>query len=330
MHYYTKSEEAVAEDILSYLYQDDTPINATGQLGLARVQADIPKLFGMALEKIVSARLDVGRVQEYMQRENTMIWLTEGIVRIAAQDICSGEKVVDLLLSEHANILVTTGLIEAIAGNFSSVCLRLLLEHQGQEIQITSQVVEAAARNESSGLEVMKLLLDRRGEDVKVTGEVVKAAEGNESSGEQMMSLLLADQRVKFTDEAIEGIVKAAAGNESSGVEVMKLLLDRRGEEVKVTGWVVEAAALNESSGVEVMKLLLDRRGEEVKVTGWVVRAAARTKSSGEQMMSLLLADQRVKFTDEAIEGIVEAAARNESSGEQMMKLLRGRFPSLR
>ncbi|KAF4474320.1 Heterokaryon incompatibility protein 6, OR allele [Colletotrichum fructicola Nara gc5] len=201
---YTKAEEAVTEDILSYLYQDDTSISTTRQLGLARVQADIPELSGMALEKIVSARLDVGKVQEYMQRENTMIWLTEGIARIAAQDICSGEKIVELLLSERANVMVTEGLVKVIASSFSSTCTRLLLEHQGQDIQVTSQIVKAAAENESSG--------------------------------EQVMNLLLVDQRVKFTDGAVEEVTMAAAGSWSSGAEVMRLLLDRRGEGVKVTG----------------------------------------------------------------------------------------------
>ncbi|KAK1843041.1 ankyrin repeat and sam domain containing protein 6 [Colletotrichum chrysophilum] len=210
---YTKSEEAVTEDILSYLYEDDTSISTTRQLGLARVQTAIPKLSGMALEKVVSERLDVDRVQEYMRRGHSMIWLTEGIARIAAQDICSGEKVVGLLLSERANVMVTEGLVEVIASSFSSACLRLLLEYQGQDIQVTSQIVKAAVENKSSG--------------------------------KQLMNLLLADQWVKFTDGAVEEVTMAAAGNESSGEQVMNLLLDRRGKEVKVTEEVVKAAAGN-------------------------------------------------------------------------------------
>ncbi|KAF5482953.1 Heterokaryon incompatibility protein 6, OR allele [Colletotrichum siamense] len=214
---YTKSEEAVTEDILSYLYADDTSTKTTSQLGLAEVQAAIPKLSGMALEKIVSAKLDVDRVQEYMQRVNSMTWLTEGIARIAAQDICSGDKVVELLLSERANVMVTEGLVEAIAGSFGSTCLRLLLEHQGQHIQVTNKIVKAAAGNKSSGEQVMDLLLVRRGE-VKVTEEVVKAAAGNESSGEQVMRLLL-DQRGEEV-EVTEEVVNAAVGNVSSGEQV--------------------------------------------------------------------------------------------------------------
>uniref|UniRef100_L2FI68 Ankyrin repeat and sam domain containing protein 6 n=1 Tax=Colletotrichum fructicola (strain Nara gc5) TaxID=1213859 RepID=L2FI68_COLFN len=254
---YTKSEEAVARDIVSYLYKDDSSIIAINRLGLGRVQADIPKLSGMALEKIVSEGLDVDRVQEYMRRGHSMIWLTEGIARVAAQDICSGEKVVELLLSERANVMVTETLVETITGSFSSICLRLLLDRQGQEIQVTNEIVKAAAGNESSGEQVMRLLLGRRGEEVKVTEEVVKAAASNELSGVRLMNLLLNRRgaEVKVTEE----VVKAAARNSSSGEKMMRLLLNRRGAEVKVTEEVVKAAAGNSSSGEKVTKLLLDR-----------------------------------------------------------------------
>ncbi|OHE96825.1 hypothetical protein CORC01_07792 [Colletotrichum orchidophilum] len=354
---YTKSEEAVAEQILAYLHEDVTSIVTTGRPGLARLQADIPRLSGMALEKIVSAKLDVGSVQEYMQRGDSMIWLTEGVARIAAQDVCSGEKVVELLLSERANVMVTEGLVEAIAGSFSSGCLRLLLEHQGQEIEITTRIVKAAVGNKQFGEQLMNLLLDRRGEEVKVTEEVVKAAVGNESFGEQLMNLLL-DRRgeeVKVTEE----VVKAAVGNESFGEQLMNLLLDRRGEEVKVTEEVVKAAVRNKRLGdvmvfdllhvdewikftdgaiKEVIKaaagnksfarqyidqlLLRHRRGKEVKVTEEVVEAVEENKRFGKQVMDLLQDDRRVQFTREALRKIIGS----KSLGEQVRRLPYDRF----
>ncbi|KAF4813032.1 Heterokaryon incompatibility protein 6, OR allele [Colletotrichum tropicale] len=262
---YTRSEEALTEDILSYLYADDTSINSTGQLGLAGVQAAIPQLSGLALAKIVSAKLDVDRVQEYMQRVHTMTWLTEGIVWIAAQDIYSGDKVVKLLLSERANVMVTEDLVTVIAGIFSSTCLRLLLENQGQYIQVTNKIVMAAAGNRSSGEQVMKLLLDRRGEEVKVTEDVVWTAALNKSSGEQVMRLLL-DQRGEEI-QVTQRVVTAATQNESSGEQVMRLLLvDQRVKFINgAIEEVVRTAALNRSSGEQVIRLLLDHRGEEIQ-----------------------------------------------------------------
>ena len=54
--------------------------------------------------------------------------------------------------------------------------LEVLLDQRGQDVEITEEVVKAAARNESIGGQVMRLLLDQRGQDVEVTEEVVKAA----------------------------------------------------------------------------------------------------------------------------------------------------------
>ena len=45
----------------------------------------------------------------------------------------------------------------------------------------------------------------------------------------------------------------------------MRLLLDRRGNEVHITGRVVEAAARNEDCGNELMPLLLQHFIDEVK-----------------------------------------------------------------
>ena len=57
--------------------------------------------------------------------------------------------------------------------------MALLLDRRGDQIQITEDVVEAAARNRGDGEEVMALLLDRRGDQIQITEDVVKAAASN-------------------------------------------------------------------------------------------------------------------------------------------------------
>ena len=223
-----------------------------------------------------------------------------------------------------------------IAGEFRREVMSLLLERRGDEIQITEEVVKAAAGNPRNSETLMNLLLDRRAGEVKITEEVLKAAAGNPgtfwysnkiwSSGKEVMELLL-DRRadeVRITDD----VVKAAAGNPGSGRKVMELLLDRRADEVKITEEVVMVAAGNPDSvwhsGKEVMELLLDRRAGEVKITEEVLKAAARNPDgvwhSGKEVMELLLrrrADE-VKITEE----VVTAAAGNSRSSEKLMKLL--------
>ena len=57
--------------------------------------------------------------------------------------------------------------------------MALLLDRRGDQIQITEDVVKAAASNGWNGKEVMALLLDRRGDQIQITEDVVKAAASN-------------------------------------------------------------------------------------------------------------------------------------------------------
>ncbi|KAF2726435.1 hypothetical protein EJ04DRAFT_393876, partial [Polyplosphaeria fusca] len=60
----------------------------------------------------------------------------------------------------------------------------------GSDVEITNEVVVAAAGNEDNGKEVMALLLDQRGDEVQITQEVVVAAAGNELNGKEVIMLL--------------------------------------------------------------------------------------------------------------------------------------------
>jgi hypothetical protein len=50
-------------------------------------------------------------------------------------------------------------------------------------VEVTEEVLQAAAGNFGSGELVIRLLLDRRGDKVKLTEEVLKAAAGNAMRG---------------------------------------------------------------------------------------------------------------------------------------------------
>jgi len=125
------------------------------------------------------------------------------------------------------------------------------LEQRGDNVNITEEVVKAAAGNAESGKEVIVFLLEQRPEEV-----LIAAAR----SGKEVMALLLEQggAKVKITEE----VVKAAVW---SGKEVTALLLEQRAEEVLI------AAA---RSGKKVMALLLKQGGAKVKITEEVVKAA--------------------------------------------------------
>ena len=48
------------------------------------------------------------------------------------------------------------------------------IDRRGADVQITEEVIKAAAGNSESGTEVITLLLDRRGADVQITEEAVR------------------------------------------------------------------------------------------------------------------------------------------------------------
>jgi DNA-binding protein len=188
-----------------------------------------------------------------------------------------------------------------------------LLDQRGADIQITEEVVKAAARNKKRGKEVMTFLLDRRGADIEITQGVVKAAAVNWGTGKEVITLLL-DRRgsdIPITEE----IVRAASWNEQCGREITILLLDQRGANVQVAEEVVRAVA--EKFDKDVMTLLLDRRGADIQVTEKMVEAVAGNKNGKEVMMLLL---DRRGADAQITEGFVKLIAQN--FDKEVMKLL--------
>ena len=241
------------------------------------------------------------------------------------------EMMEDLLNRIKDNLQILEEEVILVVKLFGVEILPLLLDLKGSKVQITEEVVKAAAENEPDGLmtllpdqrqreemakaaaarreKVMALLLDRRGDEIPITGGVVKAAAENCYKGKDLITLLL-DRRgndIPITEE----VVMAAVESE----KVMTLLLDRRGGDIQITEEVVKAAAGNTGS---VMKLLLDRR-DDIPITEEVVKAAAGNMYHGE-VMTLLL-DRRgddIPITEE----VVKAAAGNRYQGEVMALLL--------
>jgi proteasome lid subunit RPN8/RPN11 len=236
--------------------------------------------------------------------------ISERVVEAAAGDWQNGKEIIALLLDHPGNeITITEEIVKAAARNLKVEVMALLLDRRGNEITITEEVVKAAAEN--SNEEVMTLLLDRRGNEFTITEEVVKAAV--RSLNKEVIALLLNRRGNEFTitEEVLETTAK------SSNEELMTLLLDRRGSEIIITEEVIKAAAGNIYSK-EIMTLLLDRRGNEITVTEEVLKAVA--KDSSEEVMALLL-DRRgneITITEE----VLKAAAGNWRNGMEIMLLL--------
>lgn len=103
----------------------------------------------------------------------------------------------------------------------------------------TRKVTLLAARNKDSSEEVMALLLKWQEDEIKIIDEVVEAVARNWSSGKGVMALIFEPRRGEVMDKGV--IIVAKVFNK----EVIALLLKRRGDKVKIIDKVVKAVAGN-------------------------------------------------------------------------------------
>ncbi|KAM0168684.1 hypothetical protein ACHAPF_010749 [Botrytis cinerea] len=168
-------------------------------------------------------------------------------------------------------------------GNLSShKMMELLLELKRDNVEVTEEVVKAAASN-YYGESIMKLILEKR-EEIIITEEVLKAAARN-YYGKKILELILEKrEEVIITEE----ILKTAASN-YNGEKIMELILEKR-EEVIITEKVLKAAVSNKY-GKEIMEIILEKR-EEVIITEEVLEAARKNTDLEPFGMTLLLEHQ--------------------------------------
>jgi hypothetical protein len=132
-------------------------------------------------------------------------------------------------------------MIGVCALNGSCNVLNLLLEQGGQEVQISEDLVKAAAGNAKNRIEVVALLLEKRGEEVYITEKVVRAAVGNADNRKEVIALLL-EQRARIITD-VNGVVELLV--RLFNKKCVEALLKQRGEEIYIREEVVKAAAEN-------------------------------------------------------------------------------------
>ncbi|KAI9766642.1 MAG: hypothetical protein M1839_004797 [Geoglossum umbratile] len=208
------------------------------------------------------------------------------------------------LLLRRSDAQIGGGIVATIAQRFDAKAIRLLLQRKG-EIEVTEEVVEAAASNKNSGMEIMQLLLGRG--DVQLTYGAVAAIARQFDA--EVVELLLRRNDIEIGEDIMISIARRF------DTKITRLLLEKKGY-AEVTEAVVEAAAANRNNGKEVMELLLNNVG--FQITHGVVAAIARRFDAG--MMGLLFS-KGLRIT----EAVVEAATINKGSGKEVVEFLLGR-----
>ncbi|KAM0158435.1 hypothetical protein ACHAPG_004113 [Botrytis cinerea] len=220
-------------------------------------------------------------------------------------------KMMELLLElKRDNVEVTEEVVKAAASNYNGEKIMELILEKREEVIITEEILKAAASN-YGGKKIMELILEKR-EEVIITEKVLKAAASNDYYGKEIIELILEKREEVIITEKV---LKAAASNEYYGKEIIELILEKR-EEVIITEEILKAAISN-YYGKKIMKLILEKRGEII-ITEEILKAAA-SNYYGESIMKLILEKRgEVIITEE----VLKAARKNERFGQEGMELL--------
>ncbi|KAM0135480.1 hypothetical protein ACHAP3_005065 [Botrytis cinerea] len=223
-------------------------------------------------------------------------------------------KMMELLLElKRDNVEVTEEVVKAAASNYyEESIMKLILEKRGEEIIITEEVLKAATSNEYKGKDIMEFILVKRGEEIIITEEILKAAASNKRNGKDIMELILEKRgEVIITEE----VLKAAASN-YYGESIIKLILEKQGEAI-ITEEVLKAAVSNQYNSKEIIELILEKR-EEVIITEEILKAAV-SNYWGDSIIKLILEKrEEVIITEE----ILKAAVSNKYYGEEIIELI--------
>ncbi|KAK1637899.1 hypothetical protein BDP81DRAFT_274012, partial [Colletotrichum phormii] len=165
---------------------------------------------------------------------------------------------------------------------------------------------------------ILSHLLEKRGHEINITRDIIRAAVRNDSKGVEITSLLLKHYRNQITPE----IVLAAIEN---GADVVKLLLDERGDEIKLSADLILTAATDgQSIDESALSFLLDPLRGQVHITEDFIVAIASKEGCHEHLMKMLLevCEDEVEITAE----LFDAVENNPWHKNKVMMLLLDRF----
>jgi hypothetical protein len=208
--------------------------------------------------------------------------VVEACVRVEARDV-----ICEFFESRINDIQVTERAMGLIAKTWPFRFQELLQERK-EDIRITPKILaECAAGSAFLQKEYMERLLQATTGKIRVTSSIIEAAARNESIGEDMVGLLLEERGNEF--KISEKIMREAAKNKWRGAKIINMLIRERGPsgEIRVSERLLEEAAGNEGCGDEVIDLLLQASGDALQLTDAIAEVAAENKGCGERILEL-------------------------------------------
>jgi nucleoside phosphorylase len=227
--------------------------------------------------------------------------------------------VVKLLLGRDNELQITEHMIEVAAGTNSARAdsLALILERAGDEVEITNNIFEAAARS-YNGRETLALLLEKCGNELHVTDNILENAAGN-WNGKDILGLLIekCGDKVRVTEKML-----LAAVHSQYGVDTVGLLLEKRRDEVQINDDVLKAAAKNLWCARDIVAVLLNSLGNSVKIPSDMIRATAADESDhrGRDVLALLLDTRREEVQNTP--NLLKTVVVNYQKGKEITEML--------
>ncbi|KAL4935838.1 hypothetical protein BDV06DRAFT_118514 [Aspergillus oleicola] len=204
--------------------------------------------------------------------------------------------------------------LEVAAEHGQSEVMDLLLKSKADKMVVSSQVMEAAARNEDNGEEMIYLLLNYR---AQISESVFIAAAGNRSHGGAIMSMLL-DRGWGLTSQGRRAManIDAKSGRLAELTELLSTTHHAGGP--TITQKVINTAAKNRGSGTAIMTKILSKLGSELLVDDEAMEEMCANLDPSAFQILLHQKKDRIPLTL----GLILAALRNASAADEMMIVL--------
>ncbi|QMW32549.1 hypothetical protein G4B84_007980 [Aspergillus flavus NRRL3357] len=282
--------------------------------------------------------------------------VTESVLYTALWNNDGGETMRVLLDRRRKDIQITEDLMESVTAvsSYNPDISELILQHWGATVPLNQDIIWKFWRYAPA--KVMELLLQIRGHEIQITEELVAAAAANgdhavfrllwervsgieitsetwqrivwSSNGLEWMEMVLAKcpQRYFLENEIILKVARS-----SYGLPLMRMLLDKREAGLvvfDVSEATMIAAASNENCPQQMMELVINNADSEISVNEKILSSAIDNVWAGESALEYLLElEQNLPITEEVLVSAATATAVPFYQRKRVLKSIFNKFP---
>lgn len=261
-----------------------------------------------------------------LDRRRKGIQITEGLMESVAADSRYTPDISELILQRWgATVPLNQKIVKEFVRRAPAKVMELLLQIRGHEIQITEELVDAAAANGDH--EVFRLLWERVS-GIEITSKTWQRIIIWGSKGLERMEIALAKcpQRYFLENEIILKVARC-----SYGLPLMRMLLDKREAGLvvfDVSEATMIAAASNSNCPQQMMELVINNADSEIPVNEKILSSAIGNVRASESALEYLLElEQNLPITEEVLVSAAAATAVPFYQRKRVLKFIFNKFP---